>query len=366
MIAWSQGGKQQRKNCHTADYVIAEKQAAQKLAELEAAAVGAPMPVSEDQRSLSSAVQMFVDLKKQDNITEKRVRLIKFNLMQFVEFCAGRGKVNTADVTTPDCTAYKASLTGHQNTKHKKAAAVGTFLSFCFDSQLISRNPFTAQCKVRKNDSVQRVRALDEKQFDVLLKAIPKVNGATTDQQRKMLYSIVMLMRYTGLAVRDAACIERKKFERFEQNGAGFYRVEVNRAKTGAAVFCVITEAVKDAIFSGALPEERYLFSQESLHEFDERQMDNYAARFGTLLTKLGIVADIRDEDGNSQKFTSHCLRHSFVAAMLNADVPTEDVALMIGDDLVTVARHYSEFITSRKRRLQDRMVTMLSAAEGK
>jgi len=54
------------------------------------------------------------------------------------------------------------------------------------------------------------------------------------------------------------------------------------------------------------------------------------------------------------------------VAAMLNADVPTEDVALMIGDDLVTVARHYSEFITSRKRRLQDRMVTMLSAAEGK
>ena len=77
---------------------------------------------------------------------------------------------------------------------------------------------------------MQTPRALDDVQFAKLLAALPKLNGRTTDADRAKLKSLAIMMRMTGLALKDAVCCERKVFEPMPN---GVFRMYLRRAKTG-------------------------------------------------------------------------------------------------------------------------------------
>jgi integrase len=64
-------------------------------------------------------------------------------------------------------------------------------------------------------------------------------------------------------------------------------------------------------------------------------------------------------------RFGSHCLRHSFAVWCFMAGQTTEDVAMLLGDSVEVVARHYSQWIHGRQERLTERMKTALTARHG-
>jgi hypothetical protein len=115
------------------------------------------------------------------------------------------------------------------------------------------------------------------------------------------------------------------------------------------------------AVLAGAKPNGKYLFI-DSLPT-KENELKNAVEYFGGRFVKLGELADIRDEHDAKIKVGSHGLgRHSFVLMCLNADMPTHDIATLIGDTPSVVEQHYREWIQARAARLESRMMAVLAA----
>jgi integrase/recombinase XerD len=249
-------GKLTRISLDTCDEEAADTKAAELTMSLKAANEGKPAPERAKGKLLEDAVQEFLRTKEQSGVTHKHVAKLRFELGEFQTFAHKAGLVMLAEVGTEHALAYRNALEGAQNTRAKKIFRLVGFFSFCVEMGWIQRNPVRARSVILKYSDQQTPRALDDAQFAALLAAVPKVNGRTTDEQRAKLRSLVLLMRWTGLAIRDALFIERA---RFIENGVS-WKMQLRRAKTGHAVYCRITKEVMAEIFAGANPEGRFLF----------------------------------------------------------------------------------------------------------
>jgi len=354
-LSWFRDGKLHRLAADTCDGEVAENKARAMMNGFEAAAKGAPTPVKETGTLLEDAVKIFLETKAASDITRKHLAKLKSELEQFSKFAFARGLVNLGDIRTEHVLAYRNSLVGAQNTRAKKIFRLIGFFRFCVEMGWVSRNPAQVQSVKLKYSQQQTPKALDDRQFETLLRAVGKMNGRTTDSQRRKLKALLLLMRWTGLAIRDAVTIERT---RFELNGSGFYKLFLRRAKTGHPVYCTLKAGVMKQMFSGASPDGRWLFVDSV--PGGEKELDALVQSWGVLFRKLGEVAALTDADGAPYRFTSHSLRHSFVLWALNAGMPTEDVAALLGDSVEIVAAHYSEWIKGRQERLNERMMAAL------
>lgn len=347
-------GKLTRICLDTCDEETADTKAAEITIALKAANEGKPAPERAQGKLLEDAIKEFLTTKEQSGVTQKHIAKLKFEMGTFQTFAHGLGLVMLAEVGTEHALAYRNQLEGAQNTRAKKIFRLVGFFSFCVEMGWVARNPVRARSVLLKYSDQQTPRALDDAQFTALLAAVPKVNGRTTAEQRSKLRALVLLMRWTGLAIRDAVFIERA---RFAENGVS-WKMQLRRAKTGHNVYCRIRTEVMAEILAGANPEGRYLFVDEV--PTSEKGRDGVVQAWGLLFRKLGEVAQLKDSNRLPYRFTSHALRHSFVLWCLNAGMPTEDVAALIGDSVEIVARHYSEWIAARQERLDSRMLAAL------
>ena len=356
-LVWFRDGKLHRLAADTCDGEVAEKKARELMNGFEAAAKGEPTPIPAGALTtlLDDAVKTFLDTKAASGITAKHTAKLKFELEHFSQFVLGKGLVNLGDIKTEHVVAYRNSLTGAQNTRAKKVFRLIGFFRFCVEMGWIQRNIAQARAVKLKYDDTQTPKALTESQFETLLAAVPKVNGRTTDDQRRKLRGLLLLMRWSGLAIRDAVCIERTRFDRKSTHTTLF----LHRAKTSHPVYATLRNEIVDEVFASANPDGRYLFV-ESVPQ-DERGLDLLVKGWGHLFRKLGLLADLRDDHSQPLHFTSHSMRHTFVFWALNAGLPTEDIAALIGDSVEIVARHYSSWIAGRQERLSERMLQALN-----
>lgn len=355
-LRWFRNGQLYRQTADTCDGEIADRKARQLENSFERAANGELVPEKPKGKLLEEAIDDFLASKEARGITAKHVAKLKYELGEFSRFALSKGLAMVGDIATEHVLAWRNSLEGAQNTRAKKVFRLIGFFEFCVEMGWIARNVARAQSIVIPYSDDQEPKALTDAQFEQLLASIPKVNGRTTDEQRRKLRSLLVLMRWTGLAIRDAVCLERS---RFEQNGNGFSKLFLRRAKTGHPVYCTLKGDVLKQVLAGANPKGRYLFV-ESVPE-GEKELDNMVQTWGSLMRKLGETAELKDEQNQPVRFHSHMLRHTFVYWCLNHDLPTEDVAALIGDSVQIVARHYSGWISGRQERLNERMMQALN-----
>jgi integrase/recombinase XerD len=355
-LTWFRDGKLHRVAADSCDGEVAEKKARALMNGFEAAAKGEPTPIPAGALTtlIDDAVKTFLDTKAASGVTAKHTAKLKFELEHFSQFVLGKGLVNLGDLKTEHVVAYRNSLTGAQNTRAKKVFRLIGFFRFCVEMGWIQRNIAQAQAVKLKYDDTQTPKALIDAQFETLLAAVQKVNGRTTDDQRRKLRGLLLLMRWSGLSIRDAVCIERARFDRKDTHTALF----LHRAKTSHPVYAILRNEIVDEVFALANPGGRYLFV-ESVPQ-DEHDLDLLVQGWGNLFRKLGLLADLRDDHDQPLHFTSHSMRHTFVFWALNAGLPTEDIAALIGDSVEIVARHYSAWIAGRQERLSERMMQAL------
>jgi integrase/recombinase XerD len=356
-LTWFREGKLTRVAADTCDGEVAEKKARELMNGFEAAAKGEPTPVQAGALTtlLEEAVKTFLTSKAQSSVTEKHCAKLKFELKSFSDFVVAKGLVNLGDIKTEHVLAYRNSLVGAQNTRAKKVFRLIGFFKFCVEMGWIQRNVAQVSAVKLKYDDAQTPKALTDEQFGTLLASVPKMNGRTTDDQRRKVRALMMLMRWTGLAIRDAVTVERA---RFQQHGDGFWKLLIHRAKTGHPVYATIRCEVMEQVLAGANADGRYLFVDAVPKA--ERELDNLIQSWGVLFRKLGDAADLKDENGAPYPFGSHSMRHTFVFWALNHGLPTEDVAMLIGDNVQIVAKHYSAWIAGRQERLNERMMAAL------
>jgi site-specific recombinase XerD len=358
-LVYYRDGKLHRISADTCDGEVAEAKARSMMSAFAAAAKGEPTPTPAVNSSylIDELVKAFVAKKSADSVKRTTARQWNTELTRFATFLRDRGLVNIGDVRPDDVQVWRDGLKGSSAARRKSVMFVMAFFNYCVDFDKLVKSPaIKSQLRIKRDD-VQTPKALDDVQFTKLLAALPKLNGRTTDEDRAKLKSLAILMRMTGLALKDAVCCERKVFE-LMPNGA--YRMYLRRAKTGKAVHNYMSAETMAAVLAGANTSGKYLFIDALPQK--ENELNNLINYFGWRFIKLGEFANIRDEHDAPIKVGSHGFgRHSFVLMLLNADVPTHDIATLIGDTPSVVEQHYSEWIQARAARLETRMMGVLA-----
>jgi integrase len=326
-LVYYRDGKLYRFAADTCDGEVAEAKAREMMNGFAAAAKGEPtaVPATKESYLIDDLVAAFVAKKSADSVKRVTVRQWKFELTKFATFLRSRGLVNIGDVRADDVQVWRDGLEGSSASRRKSVMFVMAFFNYCVDFSKLTKSPaIKSQLRI-KRDGVQSPRALDDAQFAKLLAALPKLDGRMTDADRAKLKSLAIMMRMTGLALKDAVCCERKAFEPMPN---GVFRTYLRRAKTGKPVHNYVSAETMAAVLAGANPSGKYLFIDTLPHK--ENELKNAIEYFGGRFVKLGELADIRDEHDEKIRVGSHGFgRHSFVLMCLNSDMPTHDIATL-------------------------------------
>jgi hypothetical protein len=127
------------------------------------------------------------------------------------------------------------------------------------DMPWITRNPAKGNLISIKSKKTHEPKALTDAQFEQALAVIPKLNGRTTAEIRAKLRTLFLLMKSTGLAIRDAlTTVERSDFRRVDES---FYTLRIKRAKTDNVVFCTLEAPLVEEILTARQAAERLQMS---------------------------------------------------------------------------------------------------------
>jgi integrase len=159
--------------------------------------------------------------------------------------------------------------------------------------------------------------------------------------------ALVRLMRWSGLAVRDAVGLRRDQILR--DNVRGLYRIVTNRQKTGTHVSVPIPDDVALEVLAAPVdcaPE--YLFLRGTADV--ELSVKRWQTDFRNVFEAAGLL--------NTGFMISHRLRDTFAVDLLEKGVPLEEVSKLLGHESIkTTEKHYSKWMKGRQDRL-DSLVT--------
>jgi integrase/recombinase XerD len=147
---------------------------------------------------------------------------------------------------------------------------------------------------------------------------------------QKKLKALILLIRYSGLRISDAVAMKR---ERIGQNRRLFLYTQ----KTGKPVHIKLPESVVEALDEcddGELFWHGRGTLKSRLTEWQER------------LKKIAVIAGIEGRG------FAHRLRDTFAVDLLNHGTPIEMVAVLLGNTVAIVQKHYAPWVESRQAAL--------------
>ena len=154
--------------------------------------------------------------------------------------------------------------------------------------------------------------------------------------------AMLLLMRYSGLAIQDAATLSKDAITES--------LLTLRRAKTGEVVVVDLPRVVLKALSAIAEPDSQYYF-------WTGRSKPVTAAKtWRDRLQRVAIQAGVRD-------FRPHRLRDTFAVEMLLQGVAMEDVSVLLGHGSIAITeRYYAPWSKARR----DRLVKVVRAANEK
>ena len=149
--------------------------------------------------------------------------------------------------------------------------------------------------------------------------------------------ALLLLMRYSGLAIRDATTLE--------QGAIAGSLLTLRLAKSNELVLCSLPDPVLAELNAVADPRRKHFFWS------GESQPETVARYWRSRLQRIAQLAGVED-------FRTHRLRDTFAVELLLAGVSIEDVSTLLGHRSVLVTeRHYAPWNSARR----DRLVAILN-----
>ena len=168
------------------------------------------------------------------------------------------------------------------------------------------------------------------------------VSGTHAIRNGDRLRALLLLMRWSGLAIRDAVTLERS---RLSADDAIF----LYRAKTGTPVQVTIPPDVARVLRELVNSNPRYFFWTGNGNP--KSAVADWQRSFRRLFKK----ANLCHEDSTPKRAFPHMLRDTFAVELLLAGVPIYDVSLLLGHSSVkTTEKHYAPFVMARQEQLTD------------
>ena len=269
---------------------------------------------------LSDACAAFLEDGRSRNLRASTLDNYRVVLGQLRDFAEERGMSEVSEIDPAALRAWRSSWKIKPATHQLRLALLKRFFDFAVDAGWTTESP-AAKLKPPKNDAPPTMPLAREE-----IRAMFAAAGGSTRER-----ALLMLMRYSGLAIRDAATLRRD-----DVHGP---LLTMRRAKSGELVICELPRPVADELENCGHDERHFFWTGRS----NPGTVANYfRQRLARIAEKAGV-----------QGFRTHRLRDTFAVELLLADVSIEDVSVLLGHSSVqTTERYYAPWDRSRRDRL--------------
>jgi integrase/recombinase XerD len=333
-LRWSLGGKQFRKQAGTRSWAEAEDAKVRLIAQLSGSPAAPPV-LAPDKQTIRAAVDLFVRAKEVREISSGAVQRYRTELERLTTFCENAGVFVVEAINPVLLLNYKAtwpSVYKSTTTRLIVQKRLSGFLHFCKDNGWLKSLPKLDPVRVTEPPTLP----ISDAEYQRLLKAAPV----------GLVRAIIQLMRWSGLAVRDASCL---KAEGLLYSSKKIYQVLTARQKSGVQVYVPIPTDVATELLAVARKGEKYLFWNPAM-----QSQATFSSNIGQEIAAAFRKAKIHTKG----HMISHRLRDSFAVHYLSQGVPMEEVSKMLGHESVaTTEKHYAQWAKGRQDRV-DALVT--------
>jgi len=247
-LRWSSKGTQCRRTAGTRSWNEAE----QVKRDLENQLAGRPAENPNEVKSIDEAVRLFIQDKKVQGVTAGVIQKYTLELGRLQGYFE-RQKVYTVEGITRElltgfCATWE-TLYPSSYTRAKVRERVRSFLRYCFEAQWLPRIPALPKINVDEPPTMPLTAEEYSRLLDALYVATPrrwdgkKSTKGLSETMRQRLHALIQLMRYSGLAIRDAVTLERRAIQL--DASTGVYRVVTARQKTGTDVSVPLPPAIR-------------------------------------------------------------------------------------------------------------------------
>ncbi len=284
--------------------------------------------------TIETAVRLFFEDAKHRNLSPATVS--KYDVLlnkQLRPFCSQHKLTYLLELDLLQLRVFRGTWSDSPISAIKKIERLRSFFRFCHEPGWIESNP-ASSLKLPISTATPTLPFTPE-EVAAILKACdtyPTQNSFGYDN-RSRIRAFILLLLYTGLRIRDVACLPRSKV----QKGL----VTLYTQKTGTPVSIPLPEVALKSL--DALPNEgQYLFWSGNGNQ------KSTVADWQRSLRRLFKIAKI--ENGHAHRF-----RDSFSVRLLERGVPIQDVSILLGHRSVRVTeKHYAPWVQSRQTRLED------------
>jgi integrase/recombinase XerD len=328
-LRWTRNGKQYRRKAGTRSWQEAEEQKRRLEDQL---AGRAPRAESATGKLLDEAVNLFIQSKKNKNVTKKVLDKYTRELDRLRTFCETKGVLTVQSLTGELLTEYCGTwpeLYPSTTTRSKVRERCRSFLRYCYQVRWLDR--------VLPLDSIQvdepETQPLTDAEYSRLLDSVYITFRDKATQER--VHALIQLMRWSGLAIRDALTLKRSGL--IQDAGKNVYRVVTARHKTGVHVSVPIPENIARELLAVANGNPDYIFWSGKGEA--ESATKNWAKYY---IAPLFKAAEIECEG----HMMSHRLRDTFAVDLLQKGVPLEDVSKALGHmSIKTTEKSYAKWV---------------------
>lgn len=229
--------------------------------------------------------------------------------------------------------------------KQKKQSRLIGFFWACVRRDYIIKNPSMGLGRIKVVQVPTAYFPRDE--FEGIIDATfvygdPRGGYIPIEDTRTRLRTLTLLMRWSGLRIRDAITLE---CHRLHGDSLLLYQ-----AKTGTPVYVPLPPFLVKALHnlpSGPKPNPRYFFWSGNGNP------KSAVADWQRSYRRLFELANITRADGSLKRCHPHMFRDTFAVEMLLAGVPIDQVSLLLGHASVKVTeKSYSPFVKARQVQL--------------
>lgn len=325
-VQGSIGGEAVRRSMNTANWTAASTSVHQWQA---SGRIGVLKP---DLPSVVEAVAAFLKEAETRNLAattiQKRRELLEGKLLPF---CKSKGFRQLRDLTVDRLRAFRHGWTYSPLSAAKRLEYLRAFCRFCVDSGWMERNPASA-LKATKVSHRPTLPYSDE-EVDRLLEAARTMHGFGRYGPR--IEPMILLLRYSGLRMQDAACLERKRL--------ADDKLFLYQQKTGTPVYCPMPPEVVKRLAAVDNDNEQYFFYDGS------SQPESMVKSWDRVFKKVGEAADPPVAHCHPHRF-----RDTFAVSLLLKGVSLDSVSKLLGHSSVKITeRHYAPWVKARQDQLE-------------
>jgi len=278
----------------------------------------------------------FIANKKATNRRSGTLRKYEFLFRQLLAFTEERGIRFIHELTPAKIEEFRNTWTDAALTRQKRDQRLRSLFRYALNHENLQSNPMRGIETIKVADDDSKVRDFSEDEMRRILEA------AKVDRDPR-IFPLVLLMRYSGLAIADATMLHTSAIKGRQ--------LEIRRVKTNKKVSVRLPQFVVDAILGMKSREHDGYFwwnGESKLESLCDLYRDWHLRR----------VFETAKVDG-----TPHMIRHTFVHSLLNQGWSMREVATAIGDKPSTVERYYSKW-NSREQEAQNKRMDAANEAD--